>query len=121
MEKFLAALLPEGSVAYAMAATPREGGDQSSFLLQMVPFFLVFAIIYFLMIRPQQKRQQEHRSMLASLKAGDSVLAGGIYGEITRIKDDVVHLKVADNVRIRVHKSVISAKTASEEKPQGSS
>ncbi|MBI1724887.1 MAG: preprotein translocase subunit YajC [Candidatus Tectomicrobia bacterium] len=116
--------LLDGLVPEAAAAAAGGGGGEPSFILQLAPFFLVFVIIYFLMIRPQQKKQQEHRVMLDALKQGDNVIAGGIFGEITKIKDDVVHLKIAENVRIRVHRSAITSKTAAEEKaekPQGAS
>lgn len=103
-----------GSVAYAMAGGKGTGGQEPNFLFQLVPFIAVFAIIYFIMIRPQQKRQQETRKMLDALKVGDQVMASGIYGEITKIKDDVIHLQVAENTRIRVNRSAVSARTSSE-------
>ncbi|MBI3128869.1 MAG: preprotein translocase subunit YajC [Candidatus Tectomicrobia bacterium] len=114
--------LIDGLVPEAAAAATGGGGGEPSFLIQLAPFFLVFVIIYFLMIRPQQKKSQEHRAMLEALKPGDNVIAGGIFGEIAKIKDDVVTLKIAENVRIRVHRSAISSKTAAEaDKPQGAS
>ena len=121
--RFADGLVPRAEAAAASGG----GGGEPSFILQLAPFFLVFVIIYFLMIRPQQKKQQEHQAMLNAVKQGDNVIAGGIFGEITKIKDDVVTLKVAENVRIRVHRSSISAKTAASaaeekaEKPQGAS
>ncbi len=98
------------SPAYGLAS-PGGGGDVP-FIYSIAPFILMFAIIYFIMIRPNQKRQQEHQSMLAALKVGDNVIASGMYGEIMKVKDEVLHLKVADNVRIRVHRSAVIAKTA---------
>ena len=103
-----------GSVAYAMSGAKGGGGQEPNFLFQLVPFIAVFAIIYFIMIRPQQKRQQEVRQMLQALKVGDNVMASGIYGEITKIKDDVIHLKIAENTRIRVNRSAVSARTSPE-------
>jgi preprotein translocase subunit YajC len=100
------------SVAYAMARP--GGGEESNFLFSLAPFFLVFAIIYFLMIRPQQTKQKEHQAMLNALKEGDSVVASGILGEVTKIKDDVVTVKVADNMRLRVLRSAITNLTAQE-------
>ena len=103
------------TAAYAMARPGGGGGEEGpSFLFSLAPFFLVFAIIYFLMIRPQQKKQQEHQAMLSAIKEGDSVVASGILGEITKIKDDVVTVKVADNMRLRVLRSSITNLTAQE-------
>ncbi|MEK6712135.1 MAG: preprotein translocase subunit YajC [Nitrospinota bacterium] len=104
----------EGLVPQAEAAAASGIGGESGFLLQLAPFLLVFVIIYFMMIRPQQKKQQEHQTMLHALKPGDNVIAGGIFGEITKIKDEVIHLRVAENVRIRVHRSAISSKTTAD-------
>ncbi len=102
------------SAAYAMARPGGGDGDEPSFLFSLAPFFLVFAIIYFLMIRPQQKKQQEHQAMLSAIKEGDSVVASGILGEITKIKDDIVTVKVADNMRLRVLRSAITNLTTQE-------
>jgi len=118
MGSFLTNLFAGGGVAHAMSRAGGGGGDQPSLLIQMAPFLMVFAVIYFVMIRPQQKRQQEHRAMLEALKAGDQVLSGGIFGEITKIKDDVITLKVADNVRIRVHRSAVTGKVGAEKPPE---
>lgn len=104
----LVELLGGPTNAYALASSGGAGGEQPIWGM-LFPFVLVFGIIYFLMIRPQQKKQQEHQNMLNALKTGDNVIAGGIYGEITKIKDDVIQLKVADNVRIRVHRSAVSS------------
>ena len=95
----------------ASALASPGGGDDVPFIYSIAPFILMFAIIYFIMIRPQQKRQKDHQSMLSALEVGDNVIASGMYGEIMKIKDEVLHLKVADNVRIRVHRSAVTAKT----------
>jgi len=86
--------------------TPGGGG-----LAQFLPFILIFLIIYFLMIRPQTKRQKEKRQMLENLKKGDHVVtSGGIYGKITRIieKDSILVLSIDKNVSIHVSKSAIA-------------
>lgn len=70
-------------------------------------FILIF---YFLILRPQQKRQREHRNMLEGLKTGDRVLtSGGMYGTVVSVKDDIVNLRVGDNVRIDVAKSAVTS------------
>ena len=71
---------------------------------------LIFAIFYFLMIRPQQKKQKEHQQMIASLRKGDRVVTnGGIYGVISDVKDHVVVLKISENVKIELVKNAIAA------------
>lgn len=79
----------------------------------MLPLLLLIPIFYFLMIRPQQKRQKQWQSMLSSIKAGDRITtAGGIRGIILSIKDDAVILRVApDNIKIEVAKSAIASVT----------
>ncbi len=114
------------SLAHAMAPAG-DGGGQPSFLIQLAPFLMIFAIIYFIMIRPQQKRQQEIRRMQEALRPGDQVVANGILGEVARIKDDVVTVKVDENVRIRMQRSFITSraeasanKAPQKEKPEKS-
>ena len=78
---------------------------------QFIPLILIFVIFYFFLIRPQQKRIKDHKSMVAALKRGDEVVtAGGIVGKIEKVLDnDKVDLLVADNVTIQVVKSTISS------------
>lgn len=69
----------------------------------------LFALLYFLLIRPQQVRQKKHREMIARLRADDRVITvGGIYGTIVKIKEDSVILRIAENVRIEVMKQAIA-------------
>lgn len=78
------------------------------FLQQFGPIILIFAIFYFLIIRPQQKRERERKNMLDSLQEGDEIITiGGIFGRILNIKDDVVTLEVGDKVKIKVTRSAI--------------
>ena len=87
----------------APAQTPGAG------LFSMLPILLMFAVIYFLMIRPQQKQAKQHRSFVDSLKAGDEVVTNaGIYGKIIAVADPAVTLEVARDVKIRVLKSQIA-------------
>jgi preprotein translocase subunit YajC len=98
--------------AYAMAPPP--GGPEGSspgagFLGMLPPLIAMFAIFYFLLIRPQQKKQKERDSMLDSLKEGNNVLTtGGLYGKIKKIKDDVITLQIADNVRVKISKDSVT-------------
>ena len=92
--------------AYAQAAGGQPQGGFGSFGL-LFPIILI-AIMYFLMIRPQMKRQKEHKAMLDKLSRGDEVLtSGGLAGVVTDIGDNFVTVEIADNVRIRVQKGAI--------------
>ena len=94
-------------IAYAQAA-PGAGGPGP--LVTILPFILIFVIMYFMVIRPQQKKAREHQDMLRKLKRNDEVMtSGGIYGKVTALTDHVVTLEVAPNVRIRVNRPQISA------------
>ena len=107
------------SLAFAQTqgAAAAGGGGIFGTINMLVPFIAMFVIFYFLLIRPQQTKQREHRQMLQGLKRGDRVLtSGGIYGTIIRIRNDIVHLEVADQVRIRISKSSISDLVAEGEK-----
>ncbi len=91
--------------AYAQSA-----GDGGNLLLQFAPFILIFVIIYMLIIRPQQRRQREHRDMVTNVRRGDTVvMSGGIVGKVTKVVDDTEALiEVAEGVRIKIIKSMIS-------------
>lgn len=79
-------------------------------LQQFIPLILIFAIMYFLLIRPQQKKMKEHRAMVEAVRKGDQVITqGGIIGKISRVKDaDEVELEVAAGVKVRLVKSTIA-------------
>jgi preprotein translocase subunit YajC len=94
--------------AFAQAAGAAGG---ASSLISFVPIVLIFAIMYVLMIRPQQKKVKDHRAMVAALRRGDQVVtSGGIIGKVTKVDDQKseVEVEVAPNVRVRVVKSTIS-------------
>lgn len=76
----------------------------------LLPLALMFAIFYFLLIRPQQKRQRERNQMLANLQRGDKVITiGGLHGTIVDLTEEKVILKVADNVRLTFERSAVNA------------
>lgn len=78
-------------------------------LLNLMPVILIFAIFYFVLIRPQKKTQDEHKKMIQGLKKNDEVItSGGIHGTVTNVKETTVTLRVDDNVKIEVQKSSIS-------------
>jgi preprotein translocase subunit YajC len=100
---------PVFDTAYAMAGAS-GGGQGGSGMLTLVPLLLMFAIFYFLLIRPQQKKAKEHRTFLENLKRGDKVVtAGGLYGEITGMTDETITLEIADKIRVRVGRGYIAS------------
>jgi preprotein translocase subunit YajC len=99
---------------FAMAGAPGgttagAGGGIAAFQ-QVIPLIFMFAIFYFLLIRPQKKKALEHKALLESIKRGDYVITtGGIHGKIFEVENDLVILDVANNVNIKVTKSYIAA------------
>lgn len=95
--------------ASAFAQTGGAGPGATPFLPQLLLIMSFVLIFYFLLLRPQQKRQKQVQEMLKSLKVGDRVLtSGGIFGQILGLKDDVVVLKIADDVKVEVSRSAVS-------------
>ena len=100
--------------AYAQAA---GGAGAGAAFAQFIPLILIFAIMYFLMIRPQQKRLRAHRDMVGALKKGDHVVTqGGVLGKVTSVRDDELEVEISQGVRIRVVRSTI-AQVVSQPKP----
>jgi preprotein translocase subunit YajC len=91
-------------------AWAQAGGGAPPALVSFLPLLLVFVVFYFLLIRPQQQKTKEHRTMLENLKKNDEVItAGGMYGRITALTEEVITLEIAQNVRVRVSRPQISA------------
>ena len=92
--------------AYAQAA----GGAAANPIVQFLPLILIFAIMYFLMIPPHQKKAKEHKAMVEALRRGDQVITqGGVIGKVSRVKEgeNEVEVEIADGVKVRVVKSTI--------------
>ena len=97
------------SSAFAQTAPAAAGGDTTSSLMSMLPLLLMFAVLYFVMIRPQMKRQKEHKAMLEALAKGDEVAtAGGVLGRISKLGETSVGVEVAQGVEIQVQRSAIA-------------
>ena len=99
------------SIAYAMGGNPGATGSGAEggwgFILPMI---IIFVIFYFLLIRPQQKKQKELKAMIDNLAYGDTVITnGGIHGKITGLTDTVATLEIADKVRIKVSRGAIGS------------
>ncbi len=87
--------------AYAQASTPVSGS--SAFIANFAPFILIFVLFYFLLIRPQQKRQKTHRTMLEELQKGDKIITnGGLMGTVSTVTPQTVTVQIADQVRVKV-------------------
>ena len=93
---------------FGMFLALAASADQVSPLVQLIPFALVLAIFYFVILLPMKKRQKKVQEFLAALKAGDKVVtSGGIYGSIAKIGEDAIQLQIAPNVRVDVSKAAI--------------
>ncbi|HRK96809.1 MAG TPA: preprotein translocase subunit YajC [Rhodospirillales bacterium] len=105
---------------FVSPAFAQAGGDVAGAgagILQFLPLILIFVVFYFLLIRPQQKKLKQHRDMLAAIRRGDRIVTGGgIIGTVNKVIDDnEVMVEIAEGVRVRVHKPLISAVLAKTE------
>ena len=93
---------------YAMLAVPREGGNSGTiFFIQMA---VIFAIFYFLLLRPQAKERQRHDKMLKELKKGDEIITnGGIIGRVVHVEENRLTVKTGDNTRLTVDRTRVAA------------
>ena len=93
--------------AFAQGAAGIGGTD---FMYQVLPFVLIFVIMYFLILRPQQRRAKQHQEMVKNLRRGDTVItSGGLVGKVTKLVDDEqVEIEVADGVRVRQVRSMVT-------------
>ena len=95
------------TAAYAQDASAAVGG--ASAFVQFIPLVLIFVIMYFLMIRPQQRRMKQHQAMLAAIKRGDTVvLPSGVIGKVVRVEDKEVGVEIATGVTVKVVKTMIA-------------
>jgi len=103
-------------IAVILALTPPSAeGQQPSLFVQFLPFILIFAVFYFLVFAPMRKKQKKHAEMLQELKAGDRVItSGGIHGTVVGVADDLIQLRIADQIKIDVSKSAVSGRTQSD-------
>ena len=95
------------SSAYAQEAAA-TAASQPSALAGFLPLIIMVALFYFLLIRPQQRKINEHKKMVNALRKGDKILTGGgIYGTVTKVEDDVLHVEIASHTEIRVARNTI--------------
>ena len=94
------------SSAYAQAAATTGGAESS--LFSLLPLVLMFVVLYFIMIRPQMKKQKEHKAMIEAVAKGDEVIiAGGVLGRISKIGDSYLHVEVANGVELQVQRVAV--------------
>ena len=103
--------------AFAQGLPFGLGGDSSSMIVQFMPLILIIGIMYFLVLRPQQQRVKRHQEMVKALRRGDTVVSnGGIVGKVTKVvDDDQVEVEIADGVRVRQMRSMVSEVRAKSE------
>jgi preprotein translocase subunit YajC len=94
--------------AQTAPAAAAAGGDMQSSLMSMLPLVLMFVVLYFVMIRPQMKKQKEHRSMVEALAKGDEIVsAGGMLGKVTKLGDSYLGLEISNGVEVQIQRSAV--------------
>ncbi|HZQ11353.1 MAG TPA: preprotein translocase subunit YajC [Pseudolabrys sp.] len=98
------------SSAFAQGLFGGGAGGDGGVLMSLLPFILIFVIMYFLILRPQQKRVKQHQEMVKNVRRGDTVVTnGGLIGKVTKvIDDDQIEIEIADDVRIRQMRQMVS-------------
>lgn len=94
--------------AQAAPAAPAAGGDMMSTLTGMLPLVLMFVVLYFVMIRPQMKRQKDHRAMVEAIAVGDEVvIGGGMLGRIKRLSEQYLQVEIANGIEVQVQRAAL--------------
>ena len=94
--------------AQTAPAAAASGGDMQSTLMSMLPLLLMFAVLYFVMIRPQMKKQKEHRAMIDALAKGDEIVtAGGLLGKVSKIGDAHIGVELASGVEVQMQRQAV--------------
>jgi preprotein translocase subunit YajC len=102
--------IPTGATVFISSAFAQTsaGGDMQSSVMSMLPLVLMFVVLYFVMIRPQMKRQKEHRTMIEALAKGDEVAtSGGLLGRVTRMGDAYLGVEIANGVEVQVQRTAV--------------
>jgi preprotein translocase subunit YajC len=104
----------------AMAGGPAAQGGAGSGLGMLLPMVIIFAIMYFMLIRPQQRKEKERQQMIGAVKTGDRVLfGGGILGTVTNVKETTFVVRIADNVKVEVLRASVQRVLDKGEKADG--
>ncbi len=95
-------------ISEAFAQTAPAAGDTGSSLLSLLPLVLMFVVLYFIMIRPQMKRQKEHKAMVEAIAKGDEVvIGGGVLGRVAKLGETFIHVEVANGVELQVQRASV--------------
>ncbi len=95
-------------ISQAYAQTAAAAGSTESTLFSMLPLLLMFVVLYFIMIRPQMKKQKEHKAMIEAIAKGDEVvIAGGLLGRVAKLGDNYLHVEVASGVELQVQRVAV--------------
>ena len=96
------------SSAFAQTAPAAAGGDMQSTLMNMLPILVMFGVLYLVMIRPQMKKQKEHKAMIESIVKGDEVVtAGGFLGRVAKLGDAFISVELATGVEVQMQRSAV--------------
>ena len=94
--------------AQTAPAAAAAGGDMQSSLMSMLPLLLMFVVLYFVMIRPQMKKQKEHKAMIDALAKGDEIItAGGFLGKVSKLGDSFLSIEIANGVEVQMQRSAV--------------
>jgi preprotein translocase subunit YajC len=94
--------------AQTAPAAASAGGDLQSSLMSMLPLLLMFVVLYFVMIRPQMKKQKEHKAMIDALAKGDEIVtAGGFLGKVSKLGDGYLNVEIANGVEVQMQRSAV--------------
>ena len=94
--------------AQTAPAAAAAGSDMQSSLMSMLPLLLMFVVLYFVMIRPQMKKQKEHKTMIDALAKGDEIVtAGGFLGKVSKLGDGYLHVEIANGVEVQMQRSAV--------------
>ncbi len=94
--------------AQTAPAAAAAGGDMQSSLMSMLPLLLMFVVLYFVMIRPQMKKQKEHKTMIDALAKGDEIItAGGFLGKVSKLGDSFLSIELANGVEVQMQRSAV--------------
>jgi len=96
------------SEAFAQSAPPAVSGGAESSLMSLLPLALMFVVLYFIMIRPQMKKQKEHKAMIEAIAKGDEVVInGGVLGRVAKLGESFLHIEVANGVELQVQRGSV--------------
>ena len=95
--------------AFAATSTAPDGGLLGGSITSLLPIVLIFVIMYFLILRPQQQRQRQHREMIANVRRGDTIVTtGGLIGKVAKVDETELHIEIAEDMRVRIVRSMIA-------------